>query len=69
MVVALPKEAKVHFYASPDLKQWKYVGEFGGAGATGGMWECPDLFPLAVEGGGSKWVLIVNINPGGPAGG
>jgi fructan beta-fructosidase len=69
MTVALAKESKVHFYASPDLKQWKYVGEFGGAGAMGGLWECPDLFPLAVEGGGTKWVLIVNINPGGPAGG
>ncbi len=69
MTVALPKEAKVHFYASPDLKQWSFVGEFGGAGATNGLWECPDLFPLAVEGGGEKWALIVNINPGGPAGG
>jgi fructan beta-fructosidase len=69
MTVALPKEAKVHFYSSPDLKQWKYAGEFGGLGATNGLWECPDLFPLAIEGGGEKWVLIVNINPGGPAGG
>lgn len=69
MTVALAKESKVHFYASPDLKQWKYVGEFGGTGAMGGLWECPDLFPLTIEGGGTKWVLIVNINPGGPAGG
>jgi fructan beta-fructosidase len=69
MTVALAKESKVHFYASPDLKQWKYVGEFGGVGAMGGVWECPDLFPLAVEGSGTKWVLVVNINPGGPAGG
>jgi fructan beta-fructosidase len=69
MTVALAKESKVHFYASPDLKQWKYVGEFGGVGAMGGLWECPDLFPLPIEGGGTKWVLIVNINPGGPAGG
>ena len=69
MAVALPNEKKVSFYTSPDLKQWKYVGEFGPAGATGGQWECPDLFTLPVEGGGRKWVLIVNINPGGPAGG
>jgi fructan beta-fructosidase len=69
MTVALPAEQKVHFYASPDLKAWKYVGEFGSAGATNGLWECPDLFPLPIEGGGAKWVLIVNINPGGPAGG
>ena len=69
MTVALAAEKKVHFYASPDLKTWKYVGEFGPAGAVDGLWECPDLFPLPVEGGGTKWVLIVNINPGGPAGG
>jgi len=69
MTVALPAEKKVHFYASPDLKEWKYVGEFGPSGATGGLWECPDLFPAVVEGGGTKWVLIVNVNPGGPAGG
>ncbi len=69
MTVALPLEKKVHFYTAPDLKHWKYVGEFGPAGATGGMWECPDLFPVAIEGGGTKWVLVVNLNPGGPAGG
>ena len=77
MVVALAAEKKVHFYASPNLKEWKYVGEFGPAGATGGLWECPDLFPLPVEPEpnqkseirNQKWTLIVNINPGGPAGG
>lgn len=69
MTAALATEQKVHFYASPDLKQWKYVGEFGPAAATDGLWECPDLFPLAVDGGATKWVLIVNVNPGGPAGG
>jgi sucrose-6-phosphate hydrolase SacC (GH32 family) len=69
MTVSLAAEKKVQFYASPDLKQWKYVGEFGPTGAVDGLWECPDLFPLAVEGGATKWVLIVNVNPGGPAGG
>ncbi|MEO7318650.1 MAG: glycoside hydrolase family 32 protein [Chthoniobacteraceae bacterium] len=69
MTVALSTEKKVHFYKSENLKQWKYAGEFGGAGATNGLWECLDLFPLAIEGGGTKWVLIVNINPDGPAGG
>jgi sucrose-6-phosphate hydrolase SacC (GH32 family) len=71
MVVALATEKKVHFYTSGNLKQWKYAGEFGPAGATGGLWECPDLFPLTIEGeaGVKKWVLIVNINPDGPAGG
>jgi fructan beta-fructosidase len=69
MAVSLPNEHVIQFYASPDLKRWTKAGAFGPAGATGGVWECPDLFPLAVEGGGTKWVLIVSINPGGVAGG
>ena len=69
MAVALPNEHVVRFYASPNLRQWTMVGSFGPAGATGGQWECPDLFPVAVEGGGTRWVLIVNINPGGITGG
>lgn len=69
MAVAMSTEKKIRFYNSPDLKQWTQTGEFGPAGATGGLWECPDLFELPVDGGEKKWVLIVNINPGGPAGG
>ncbi len=70
MVVALPKEHKVRFYTSPDLKAWKPLSDFGPAGAMEGLWECPDLFPLRVEGSNEKrWVLVVSINPGGPAGG
>ena len=39
--------------------------------AVGGAWECPDLFPLAVDGNprNIKWVMVVNLNPGGIAGG
>ena len=59
----------ITFYSSPDLKNWKEESEFGKeVGAHGGVWECPDLFSLNY---GSKklWVLIVNLNPGGPNGG
>lgn len=71
MTVALSAEHKIAFYGSKDLKHWTLLSEFGPAGATGGVWECPDLFPLPVDGNTNqmKWVLIVNINPGGPAGG
>ncbi|WP_207312190.1 GH32 C-terminal domain-containing protein [Lentzea alba] len=71
MTVSLSKEHKVLFYSSPNLKDWELLSEFGPAGATGGVWECPDLFPLAVDGDRNnvKWVLVVNINPGGIAGG
>ncbi|MCK8436583.1 glycoside hydrolase family 32 protein [Streptomyces sp. D2-8] len=71
MTVSLSAEHKVRFYSSKNLKDWDLLSEFGPAGATGGVWECPDLFPLAVDGDENdiKWVLVVNINPGGIAGG
>jgi fructan beta-fructosidase len=74
MVVALPTLHKVRFYRSSNLRQWEQAGEFGPAGAVSGVWECPDLFELPVRDDngnldGSRWVLNVNVNPGGPAGG
>uniref|UniRef100_A0AAU1ZYG9 GH32 C-terminal domain-containing protein n=1 Tax=Streptomyces sp. NBC_00093 TaxID=2975649 RepID=A0AAU1ZYG9_9ACTN len=71
MTVSMSAEHKVRFYSSKNLKDWTLQSEFGPAGATGGVWECPDLFPLAVDGDETKikWVLVVNINPGGIAGG
>jgi len=74
MVVALPNQHKVRFYRSKDLRQWEPAGEFGPAGAVGGVWECPDLIELPVRDGNgnldsTRWLLNVNVNPGGPAGG
>ena len=75
MVVALPDKHQVRFYGSKDLKKWERLGEFGGEGAVNGIWECPDLFELPVEKadgtptGRNRWVLVVNINGGTPAGG
>jgi levanase len=62
---------KVVLYKSANLKDWTALSEFGPANATGGQWECPDMFPLAVDGDKNniKWVMVVNINPGGVAGG
>jgi sucrose-6-phosphate hydrolase SacC (GH32 family) len=63
-------ERRVVFYTSPDLISWTFASRFGPAHATGGVWECPDLFPLVVEGSDvTRWVLIVSMNPGGIAGG
>jgi fructan beta-fructosidase len=61
----------MRIYSSPDLKSWAYESSFGkDQGAHGGVWECPDLFEVPVEGTkNSKWVLVCNINPGGPFGG
>jgi fructan beta-fructosidase len=59
----------VRFYGSPNLKDWKMTGEFGKTDGThAGVWECPDIFPLKIN-GNTKWVLLVSINPGGPNGG
>lgn len=59
------------FFTSTDLKEWTLQSAFGnGIGAQDGVWECPDLFKLKVEGSDDeKWVLVCNINPGGPFGG
>ncbi|HJV99349.1 MAG TPA: glycoside hydrolase family 32 protein [Arthrobacter sp.] len=64
-------EQKVVIYRSTDLRVWELASEFGPANAAGGEWECPDLFPLPVDGDPdrTKWVLVVNINPGAVAGG
>ena len=71
MTVAWPNERKVRFYASPNLKDWTHLSDFGPAGSTTGIWECPDLFPVRIENrrGVQKWVLIVNVGTGAPAGG
>ncbi len=59
------------FYGSKNLKDWVLLGEFGqDKGAHGGVWECPDLISLKVEGTDEeKWVLFISINPGAPNGG
>jgi fructan beta-fructosidase len=70
-IMTLAVHDRVQFYSSPDLIRWTLESEFGRkAGAHGGVWECPDLFPLQVaETGREAWVLLVSINPGGPNGG
>ncbi|MEI6411052.1 MAG: glycoside hydrolase family 32 protein [Bacteroidota bacterium] len=70
-VVTLAVGDHTEFWGSPDLKKWEHLSDFGKEyGVHAGVWECPDLFPIKVEGTGEqRWVLFVNINPGGPNGG
>jgi fructan beta-fructosidase len=70
-IMTLAVADHVEFYVSKDLKKWTKAGEFGKTeGSHGGVWECPDLFPLKVEGTGiEKWVLIQSIGNGAPNGG
>ena len=69
LVLAVGQEMRI--YSSKDLKNWKFESAFGkGYGNHDGVWECPDLMKLQVRGSDTqKWMLICNINPGGPFGG
>ena len=72
-IMTLATKQTVTFYGSKNLKEWTKLSEFGeGIGCHGGVWECPDLIYFPPEGEKKEagtWVLIVNINPGGPNGG
>ncbi|MEO6347057.1 MAG: glycoside hydrolase family 32 protein [Aquaticitalea sp.] len=65
-LMALATYEKTIFYTSTNLKNWALLSDFGeGLGAHEGVWECPDFFPMQVEGTDeTKWVLIQSINPG-----
>lgn len=69
LILAAGQEMRI--YSSPNLKDWTYESSFGKEyGNHDGVWECPDLMKLQVRGTDKqKWMLICNINPGGPFGG
>lgn len=71
-VMALAAYYELRFYSSKNLKDWEYTGCFGkGYGSQPSQFECPDLLKLPVDGGknGEKWLLILNVSPGGLFGG
>ena len=69
MVLSVKDE--VWIYTSPDLKSWTLGSTFGrGLGCHGGVWECPDLFEIEVEGTGkTAWLMLVSVQNGAPSGG
>ena len=71
LVLAHALDHEMLIFTSPDLKTWTLQSSFGkGLGAQDGVWECPDLFELNVDGTSEKkWMLLCNLNPGGPFGG
>nr|WEI57626.1 putative GH32 family protein [Oppiella nova] len=71
MVAVEAQDRQVLLHRSDDLVDWEFLSSFGPEGAVGGVWECPDLFPLAVDGDADdvRWVLLISLNPGGIAGG
>jgi fructan beta-fructosidase len=69
-IMSLAVLDKIDFYSSPNLLEWTFESDFNPEWAAyGGVWECPDLFPLTAADGTKKWILFVSINPGGPQGG
>lgn len=63
-VMVLATGQSVTIYTSPNLKDWRFASEFGStAGSHDGVWECPDLFKLPVDGDANneKWVMFVSI--------
>lgn len=65
MATVLADEKKIQLYSSKSLKAWNLMSEFGPAGDTTGIWECPDLFRVPVVGsaGKYKWVLMHSPAP------
>lgn len=70
-IMVLAAQDKSLFYTSKNLTEWELAFEFGNKiGAHGGVWECPDFFPIQVKNSNeTKWVLIQSLNPGAYNGG
>ncbi len=70
-VVVLAAGDHAEFWGSPNLTTWTKLSEFGkGLGSHDGVWECPDFFPMTVEGTGEqRWVLLQSVGQGHPNGG
>jgi len=67
MVAVEAKDGEILVHSSPNLHDWTYESTIAPAGAEGLIWECPDLFPLPVDGDADRvaWVLVVStITPG-----
>lgn len=56
MTVVIPDTRTAQFYESKNLRQWKLLSEFGHAGDTTKIWECPDLFQITDD----KWMLLIS---------
>ncbi len=75
MVAVEAMERQVLIHTSEDLTHWELASTFGPAGATEGIWECPDLLQVPVVDhdqnptGELGWVLLVSVQTHAPAGG
>ncbi|MFB2585825.1 glycoside hydrolase family 32 protein [Herbiconiux liukaitaii] len=64
MVAVEAVDRQVLVYSSTDLRDWSFESVIGPTGPGDVVWECPDLFPLPVDGDPdrSKWVLLLSTN-------
>ncbi|MCU0467496.1 MAG: glycoside hydrolase family 32 protein [Arcicella sp.] len=64
MSVVFPKEYKVVFFTSKNLKNWTRSGEFGNQGEVRKIWECPALIELPISDNPlkTKWLLFISTN-------
>lgn len=74
MAVAVTRDYVTQFYTSDDLKTWTFGSNFTRGGLLGDQYECPNLVQVPVHNadgsdGGSMWVLVISVNPGGVLGG
>jgi len=69
MVLAVGDKIKI--WSSANLKQWQFESDFKPQNDLNdmGVWECPDLFPMKLPSGETKWVMIVNHGDKAPNGG
>lgn len=71
-IMVVTEGQAIGFYRSLDLKNWEKTSLFGeDQGAHDALpWECPDLFPIQLEGSDKTyWALIVGVQGGSYAGG
>ena len=70
MALVLAEDRTVELYSSADLLSWQHASSFGPEGFTEGVWECPDLVAVPIEGTSeTAYVLLVSVQEGGPGGG
>ncbi len=80
-ICALAVGDHAEFWGSKNFRNWEFLSAFGAGLGPKGTWECPDFAPVETRVGDSrqpngdsrqpekKWLLIQNLNPGGPNGG
>lgn len=61
-IMAVSGGDHIRFFTSENLIDWEHTDSFGYEDyVRGGVWECPDLFELPIEGTDeTKWVLMIS---------